>query len=128
MRKAIYDAPVVEQLKDLRRACDMALDWLDTMPLKNITPQDMRRSGLKDGEFALCDWVVRPRFPESEGECCGGPTYPITFKDWWESLPPSPTSAHARIVSNANLNNYAHFEISDDLARAVWKSMGMRID
>lgn len=128
MRKPIYDAPAVEQLKDLRRACDMALDWLDTMPLKNITPQDMRRSGLKDGEFALCDWVVRPRFPEPEGECCGGPTYPITFNDWWKSLLPSPYLAAVRIVSTGNLGNVVNYDISYEMARAVWKSMGMRID
>lgn len=70
--KPIYKAPLIEKLKDLRRACEIAIDLLDVVPLRMITEQDVRREGLSEGEFALCDWVVRPRFkdpqPPSDGQ------------------------------------------------------------
>lgn len=120
--KPIYKAPVVDQIKDLKRACEIALDMLDTLPLRNITAQDMKREGLREGEFALCDWVVRPRF---EGHSCGGGVkYPVTFEDWWNSLGRNPKDPDARYFGNP-LQQGGVYAMRRDFAMAVWESMGM---
>lgn len=114
--KPIYNAPFAEQLKDLRRACEMASDLLETLPVRACSAEDLKRDGLRKGEFALCDWIVRPRFQEAG--CSHGPSYPITFKDWWESNPLSPNISGARIIGG-------RFEVDGALALAIWHSIGL---
>ncbi len=127
--KPIYKAPIVDQLKDLKRACEMALDLIDTMPLRNIGPQDMRREGLREGEFALCDWIVRPRFEEitdSSYDCSrDAETLPMTFENWWHLLSPA-CGGRDRRVGNP-LKDGGYFTISRECALAIWESMGLSV-
>lgn len=60
-RKAIYDASPIEKLKDLKKTCEMAISYLEVVePLRKASPDDLRE--LKQDEFAIGDWIVRPRF------------------------------------------------------------------
>ena len=116
--KPIYQAPVIEQLKDLKRACEIALDLLDTVPLRNITAEDMKREGLEKGEFALCDWVVRPRF--SNPDCCGKDRitsdYPV-FEAWWESLH---GTVYATEYGDAKEGAFAGILLYKRMAKFIW--------
>lgn len=127
--KSIYKAPIVDQLKDLKRACEIALDFIDTMPLRNIDSKDMKRQGLREGEFALCDWIVRPRFEEitnSSYDCSrDAETFPVTFENWWNDLNPA-YGGRDRRVGNP-LKNGGYFTISRECALAIWESMGLSV-
>lgn len=60
-RKAIYEASPIEKLKDLKKTCEMAISYLEVVePLRKASPNDLRE--LKPDEFAIGDWIVRPRF------------------------------------------------------------------
>lgn len=64
--KPIYQAPSIEKLKDLQHACQIGIDCLEAGLVRDDTDEDRERYCLKPGEFAICDWIVRPRFPEKE--------------------------------------------------------------
>lgn len=65
MRKAIYDAPIEEKLRDLIRSCQMALECFEAGLLRGDGQADRERLGLAEDEFAICDWIVRPRFKDT---------------------------------------------------------------
>ena len=123
--KSIYRAPVVDQIQDLKRACEMAMDLMDCTLMRTVTAQDFNREGLKVGEFALCDWVVRPRFSEPTHDCCKVEhTYPVTFEQWWNSLTTCPYDPGYRYFGNS-LKLDGLFTIHRDYAEALWRSMGL---
>lgn len=129
--KPIYDAPIVDQIKDLKRACENVLDIIDTLPLRPVGPEDIRREGLQKGEFALCDWIIRPRFSceNTKWHCANERTeIPVSFSQWWNGLTPSPNLSEHRIIHGGKLGCLQHFEIDEGLALAMWQSMGLQTD
>jgi len=56
----IYDAPIEERLADLKRAVEMAENMVAHKEL--LRPCIENSEGLKHGEMALGNWIVRPRF------------------------------------------------------------------
>ena len=56
----IYEAPFEERLKDLKRTIEMVESMLRQPDM--LRPYGRNDEGLKDGEFALGNWIVRPRF------------------------------------------------------------------
>lgn len=59
-RLEIYSAPIPERLDDLARAVRMAQNMVDHPDMTR--PYVGNPEGLKEGEFAIGNWIVRPRF------------------------------------------------------------------
>lgn len=57
--KPIYDAPIDERLADLKQIIESAQKFLR---LETMRPCTDNAEGLEPGEFALGNWIIRPRF------------------------------------------------------------------
>lgn len=64
MRKPIYDSSPQDKLKDLLEAVLMAQKILAMDLSRYSTKEEQYREGLTEGEFAIGNWIVRPRFPD----------------------------------------------------------------
>ncbi len=59
--KPIYDAPIEERLEDLKRAIAICESLISNKALLRpiLTTE---RPGLKEGQFAIGNWIVSPRW------------------------------------------------------------------
>lgn len=64
----IYTASAREKLLDIKQSVELALTFDGLMrdagfddPPRPITQADMDREGLRPGEFAIGNWIIRPR-------------------------------------------------------------------
>lgn len=65
MRHPIYDAEPIEKLRDLERAVKMAIEYFQGK--FNLVPTGKSEvPELRDDEFAIGNWIARPRFKEAE--------------------------------------------------------------
>lgn len=61
-RNPIYDAPLEQQLQDLETSVKIAKNFVRMELVKDCTPEYIQGEGLQKGEFAIGNWIVRPRF------------------------------------------------------------------
>lgn len=62
LRHPIYDATPLEKVMDLIRTCEMVKSLMDTKELHLLREYTDNPDQLKEGEFAIGNWIVRPRF------------------------------------------------------------------
>lgn len=60
----IYEADLDVRLRDVKRAAEQGLQAIAYGMVKRMCG-DSNFDGLKDGEFAIGNWIVRPRFKKS---------------------------------------------------------------
>lgn len=100
--KPIYSAPMEERLRDLIRSAQMVLTSLEAGH-SLVSRTDIVQEGLTEDEFAICDWIVRPRFKDEDPE----------FWKWWQSLEIYDALFDRRFVGPAMAARV-------DVAREIW--------